>query len=361
MNPPNTKAVKSKASTSKQPVKRGTGVASVKNNDSYPPSTNVSSPVRATSKRRNIASKRLVADDSDDGFVVSDSENSENDGFEPVRGVPSRPSFGKRQATIKLGPPITTDEQLARAGLSDVHVDMIRQFVQEAKALDEHIRNERGNRKPLFTEMQLRAMAIHWTTTMAEMAAIEGISQENVAKHAKKFIPLVERHHRYYGDVMAGDVDKSHQNVIELSSGDESVEDVEDVEEEMSDEADERSSYFAPEHVRKYNERMNQTPEFKASNPSKGKGRASNFASSRRAPRRSGGSASSSGRKPYSGVKKKTASKPASSSSKRAGGGGGAANKTSGIMEKFGKKPGSGNGGGGRGGEGGSGIAMMPT
>ena len=146
-----------KSTTLKKPAKntsRGTGVYGARTD--YPPSTNVSSPIQAASKRRAAPHPKIsltnddcakndfvVDDDSEDAFdePVSikrpsrmDNHHPEQAGFDesdeefgPVRevGQPQR----SRKRTI--GPPITTDEKLE--SLNSIHREVVEFFMIEAK------------------------------------------------------------------------------------------------------------------------------------------------------------------------------------------------------------------------------------
>lgn len=125
---------------------RGTGVAAAKSD--CPLSTNISSPVQATSKRRMVQYNNLNANAQPvlrgcprDDFVVSDndkeslydSENESDDGFEQVRDT-RNPRKSRKRA---LGPPITTDDKLEK--LNPTHRDIVDAFVKAAKDLSEKV------------------------------------------------------------------------------------------------------------------------------------------------------------------------------------------------------------------------------
>lgn len=123
---------------------RETGVAA-----SHPdfPSTNISSPIQAASRRRakqaNKAAQMLelrkfeyVNEEEDHDIVVNDdeyeapvydAEDDSEDDFEPVR------EKGKTRVVSKrpLGPPITTDEKIER--LPELHRAVVEDFLIAAK------------------------------------------------------------------------------------------------------------------------------------------------------------------------------------------------------------------------------------
>jgi bloom syndrome protein len=135
-----------------------------------------------------------------DDFVISDNEESD-DGFEPVpaRIIPPR----RRQQTLdELGPPISRDSRLDEANLCDIHRDIVATFVEQARQLEEKLRNDIGLRRNMFTEQQYREMSIQWTTTLDEMRRIPGIRTDLVDKYGAKFIPLVRQFHEQYLSMM---------------------------------------------------------------------------------------------------------------------------------------------------------------
>ncbi|OIW35158.1 hypothetical protein CONLIGDRAFT_567655, partial [Coniochaeta ligniaria NRRL 30616] len=214
-----------------------------------PPSTNISSPLKAPARKRKAKVPVLDAEDEetdeeptgplhangyeDDGFVVGDDDLSD-DGFEPVRSSMAPPR--RRQQTLdELGPAISRDARLKEANLNEIHEDIIPVFVDAAKTLEEQLRNKVGLRRNLFTEQHYREMIIRWTTTVAKMRRIPGIDAEKVDSYGQKFIPLIKRYHLQYQEMMgeapAPTIGKSTRTVsgnhecIDLVSSDEEDED----------------------------------------------------------------------------------------------------------------------------------------
>ncbi|KAJ8070197.1 hypothetical protein OCU04_000586 [Sclerotinia nivalis] len=325
-----------------------------------PPSTLLTSPIAETRTSRK-GKERYIEDDiamTDDDFhpstypqhdpLASDSvESSEDDAFEPMRGG-SRSMRGSRQAN-RIGPPITVDEEMKR--LNPVHRDVVDDFVQQAKTLEESTRNKNGHRKPYFTELEFRQMAIRWTTSTALMSQIPGISKENIHAYGMRFLKLLEESHFSYKQMMDPNFkpDKNHLIVDLVSDDDES-----DMEDEHGDQSEEPSPYFHQVNpdVQAFNERMEMAAQVprtqpteadsskrsnqKGSNGYKSKSRFDNYR------RKSGGSTSSKAGS-SSGVTKKRAPTSSRKSS--------TASKGSGLMSQFGRS----------GGGGGSGINPMPT
>lgn len=346
-----------------------------------PPSTNVSSPAQARTTRDKRKKGKALAtvvdtDEEDemlrqemeeqnlpmhvngyikDGFVMSD--NDSDDGFEPL------PKTRKRgNASRDVGPRIEEDRRLAE--LDELHQDVVHNFVQEAKQLEESLRNAQSLRKPLFSEKSFREMAIRWTSTLPQMRQIPGIDHEKVDKFGNKFIPLIKRFQSNYKAMISiadeeEDIDAGGQDVVDLISSDE------DEDEEMDDgeEGEESSKYFsggppplAPA-VQEWNERMKEletAPPTRASSTSSTRGRGAGGRGGRKSgSRKASGSWSSF--KSRGGVTKRKAS----GGPGRRGGGGAAASGSkstaaANYFTKGGKKGGSSGGGGG------GGIGLMP-
>ena len=153
----------------------------------HPQSTNVSSPIQAAARRRNMQEFEDVEDSAmhrngyqRDNFVVSDAEDQSFKGsdedeevaFEPIRKAGKRQTPRKRQ----LGPPVTTDEKLDR--LNETHRMVVDDFVINAKKECEKVSRKirlqkrmllifqllisKGLRDPPFTDSLLREMAINF-------------------------------------------------------------------------------------------------------------------------------------------------------------------------------------------------------
>lgn len=296
-------------------------------------------------------------DDAHDDSVVSDDED---DAFEPI---PKRRQ--RREETPGLGPPITRDNKMA--DLPEVHRVAIVQFVEDAKRLEERIRNKHNLRKPFFTEANYREMARAWTVTLDEMMQIPDINVERVESFGAQFLPLIAEYRANYFETQRKYQDDriidKHENVIDLISDEEDEEEEYELDDELEAavlEAEQGSKYFAkPQYgskSRSGNASSRSIPWAAESDTncsgSRGRGgsyRAKGRGGKRVYSRKSNGSASgqsSSGiskRKFSGGTKKTRASKAGGNSSSRG---------TS-LMRSFGN-----NGGGGMGG---GEIGMMPT
>ncbi|GKT42215.1 ATP-dependent helicase SGS1 [Colletotrichum spaethianum] len=343
-----------------------------------PPSTNVSSPaqVRRTQDKRKKGKSLATIVDSDeedemllqameeqnlsmhangyikDGFVMSD--NDSDDGFEPL------PKTRKRGDTSRgLGPRIEGDGRLG--SLDELHQDVVHNFVEEAKHLEESLRNAQGLRKPLFSEKSFQEMAIRWTTTLPQMRQIPGIEAERVDKFGNKFIPLIKRFQSNYKAMISiadedEDMDAGEQDVVDLISSDED----EDEAMEDEEEGEESSKYFSSgppplvPAVQEWNERMREldtAPSSRAPSSSSARGRGAGGRGGRRSGSRKGSSTWGGYKKQGGGVTKR---KAAGGASRRSSGGATASGSKNGSVTSYLTK------GGKRGGRGGGGIGLMP-
>lgn len=336
----------------------------------------LTSPVSPVARKKKPARKEVEIDESDefdDGYDLADFIVSDNDdnvdftelrqnAFEQMKNA-AKPKPKPRQLETRggdFGPPILADHQMGK--LTDIHYAMVIGFVEEAKHLEEKIRNKVSARKSFFTEAHLREMAIRWTLNVVAMKNIPGINADRVHEYGKQFIPLVQKYNNMYNERMnedaERDMDPNHRNVVNLLSDD-------DEEDMLEDEVEEQSAYFAnapppqrppptsnlpwaPNHVSSQSTTKNAYAA--RSTFTKGKGRA---ASRKGSSRKSYGSNSgvSSG-----GVSKRRSSggaKKARSGPNKAGG-------SSSSKPSFARNSG-GSGGGRNGGSGGGGIGMMPT
>ncbi|KAF7539016.1 hypothetical protein G7Z17_g12506 [Cylindrodendrum hubeiense] len=209
-----------------------------------PASTYVSSPVG----RRRKKSRVIDSDDEahavmangymNDRFAMPDDEVDEDE-EEAFNELPEhRPA---KPPAKRLGPPISTDTRLQ--DLPDIHQDIIHGFVQEAKKLEEHIRNRKELRKPLFTERDFQEMAIHWTTSLDKMKRIPGIEPDKVKEHGPKILLILQRHHEMYLEIMGGNAaaDDQGQEVVDLISSEAEMDD--DLDDDDDDEGED-SHYF---------------------------------------------------------------------------------------------------------------------
>ncbi|KAK8925332.1 ATP-dependent DNA helicase hus2/rqh1 [Metarhizium anisopliae] len=198
-------------------------------------STYVSSPVERRKRRRKVER----SDDEEnfpttsngyanDGFVVSDNDMREDDdeeeeeAFEPLprhrlAKAPAKPA-GKKKA-VPSGPPITSNKRVE--DLPEIHQDLVGTFVTEARKVEEHIRNKKELRRPLFTERDLQEMAIHWTISLDRMSRIPGIDVDKVQEHGRKLLPILKRHHNMYREIMDAETpNDDDQQVVDLVSSD---------------------------------------------------------------------------------------------------------------------------------------------
>ncbi|KAJ0121295.1 RecQ helicase MUSN [Diaporthe amygdali] len=346
-----------------------------------PASTLVSSPVRRSAgkirKGKAVASffddEAIAEGDESDGlepgavlhyngyeqddFCVPDDED---DYFGPAQKTATR---SRRQRTLdELGPPISkaTDHD----ALDDIHEFIVAAFLDDAKKLEEQLRNSKGYRRPLFTEIQLRQMAITWTTTVDQMRRIPGIKTENVDKFGTKFIPLVLQFYDNYREMMGQDDDGAMATIPGTAGPSTSrrpTEPQSDIIDLVTDDDDDQdddyedpgvpSKYFGghddpiKSQLDSWTDRFTATTQFDDSGPaSRGRSTAKRGSQggSKRNYFRKGGAGSRGGSRSYSGVSK------------------GKGRRSSGGSSKAGASRGASRPGrGGRGGSG-SGIGVMP-
>ncbi|KAJ4990783.1 ATP-dependent helicase SGS1 [Stagonosporopsis vannaccii] len=357
-----------RASPTKAPVRKK---PTRKRQTDYP-STNVSSPIRATKRKiQDYAYQQQHSDSDHEHFAKprhatrdqkSRSRHPENfdDEFAQVR-VAKAPRAAKQAKG--LGKPITKDERMV--GLDEVQQDILHDFLNGAKRLRQDLMTNNGHRQTIFPDTILREMGLCLPRNEQEMKAIPGVIPEMVDRYGRKFMLLINNTRDMCGGVApaprnrapqrraaAEEVsdddyeeeddeqvfDPNHQEVIDLcrDSDDDVPPPAEDCESNYSygdsedEEALHRSHHFTqpldPE-VEAFNNRLTQTISANAA--------ATKATASKRAPkgsssgvkkrgstRKSGGS---SGRGGFPGVRKRASSKAAgtktSAAPRRAAGG----------------------------------------
>ncbi|EFY90903.1 QDE3 protein [Metarhizium acridum CQMa 102] len=214
-------------------------------------STYVSSPVERRKRRRKVEESEDEENFpitshgyANDGFVVSDNDmrdddDEEEEAFEPLpKHRPAKPpaKAAAKKKAVPSGPPITSNKRVE--DLPEIHQDLVSTFVREARKMEEHIRNKKELRRPLFTERDFQEMAIHWTISLDRMSRIPGIDVDKVQEHGPKLLPILKRHHNMYQETMGAETpDDDDQEVVDLISSDLEL----DQEEEDVD-----SHYFQP-------------------------------------------------------------------------------------------------------------------
>ncbi|KAI0593822.1 hypothetical protein F4775DRAFT_470316 [Biscogniauxia sp. FL1348] len=222
----------------------------------HPPSTNVSSPVRARVRKDKGKGLATINDEDSeddyvrhkngyahDGFVVGDDDS--DDGFETMP-LSKRP---RRRQQELVGPPISHDARMSDMGLSDLHKDIVQSFFEEAKELEERVRTSKRLRQPIFSQAQLREMGLRWTVSLDQMQMIPGIDGEKVKRYGDKLLPLIQQYHRQYQEIMGvgpetgtgASVAQDH-SIVDLVSTDED-EDMDNIYDD-DDEEGEASGYF---------------------------------------------------------------------------------------------------------------------
>ncbi|KAI1100479.1 hypothetical protein F4804DRAFT_336180 [Jackrogersella minutella] len=288
------------------------------------PSTNVSSPVLGRERKKKGKAVAMLDDEESDeeysrfsngyakdGFVVHDESD---DDFETMA-----PRSRGRAQQKSLGPPISHDARMNDAELSDLHDDIIRNFLREAKELEENLRNSKNLRTPIFTEQQLREMAIKWTMSLDEMHSIPGINGDKVVRYGNMFLPLIRQFHIRYQEIMGprGVATASgSRNVVDLVSSDEDMEDV-DFDEEDNENQGAVSAYFAGPAGRTARGSTASRARSTSSAPRAPKG--GTWRGSKKPFARRSSGASSRGGKSYGGVKKKATASSRKAASGTAG------------------------------------------
>lgn len=223
-------------SATNKPAKPRSKKASKKSKDqgmTTMPLTYLSFPVGRRSKK----SRSMESDDengamtanryANDGFIVDDNADEEP----PDDRRPKSPSRTPE-------PPISINTELG--DLDEIHRDIVDGFVQEAKVAEEQIRNQKGFRKPLFTEQEFQLMAIRWTTSLDKMAKIPGIQPDKVKDHGPKLLRILQRYYSGYREAMdPNGFGGNDQEIVDLISSD-----VEMGEDAYEDEDGEDSPYF---------------------------------------------------------------------------------------------------------------------
>ncbi|KZM25093.1 DNA helicase [Ascochyta rabiei] len=377
-----------RASPAKAPVRK----RQTKKQQADYPSTNVSSPVRASKRKIQDFVYQQQNYDSDDNHFAkprhptrdqkSRSRQAEDfdDEFAQVRVA--KPPRAARQPK-GLGKPITVDERTAR--LSEFEQDILHDFLDGAKRLRQDLMTNNGHRQAIFSDTVLREMALRLPADLEEMRTIPSIRPEMVERYGRKFMLLINNTREMYGgyapasrsrapqhqqaEVLSGNdyqeeddeqvFDPNHQEQVLIDFTADSDGDVplpaRDSESDYSygesddDEALHQSHHFTqpidPE-VEEFNNRLTQTANVKAATSkaiaSRRALRASSSGPKKRGPNRKSGSFGGKGS--FAGVKKRASSKPSSSNapavsrkpagggSRRGGASGGGGNGWSAIM-----------------------------
>ncbi|KAI5923298.1 hypothetical protein F4810DRAFT_669674 [Camillea tinctor] len=300
----------------------------------HPPSTNVSSPIRArVHKNKGKGLATINDEDSEDDYVRHSNghardrfvlgDDDSDDGFETM----PRSKRTRQRQKEPVGPPISYDARMSDMGLTDLHKDIIQSFFEEAKVLEEKVRTSKRLRQPIFSQAQLREMGLRWTVSLDQMKMIPGIDGEKVKRYGDKLLPLIRQYHRQFQEIMGvgpemGATASAAQDhsIVDLVSTDEDEDMGHDIYDD-EDEEGEASGYFgAPtSEAQTFLQQLEQAGQHKQ--PATSRGRSGSAAPRARgasnwrgggkrsfARRTSGGS--SKGK--YAGVKKKAAATGAS-------------------------------------------------
>lgn len=222
-------------------------------------STNISSPIQPKARRQKAMSSYV--DEAANGvsrggsFVAGDDDDddySDSDGFERIREVGTSTRVRRQQ----LGPPIASDRLLDATTNNPAHREVIGDFVKEAKILDEKLRHGKSRRRHIFTESQLREMAINWPHKLDEILQIRGVDREDVQTFGPKFLPLISKFFKRYENMMETkeqrDIDNAHRNTVNLLS------DEEDGGDGDSQDLETTSKFFNDPEVQRFNRRVDE-------------------------------------------------------------------------------------------------------
>ncbi|KAI0553665.1 hypothetical protein F4679DRAFT_530066 [Xylaria curta] len=314
------------------------------------PSTLVSSPARKSAAKKKGKTVVNYEEDSDedfgthsngyarDGFVVDDGFS--DDDFETMAAPMAR-----RQRINPVGPSISRDTRLNEEDLTEVQKDILGSFFEDAKQMEEKIRASHGYRKPLFSQVQLREMGFRWTTSLDQMRRIPGIDEDMVTRHGNKLLPLIQRYHQQYQEIMGLQPEPRAMpqlgEIVDLvttdDDDDEEEEDqdmqaTEDDDDDEDEEGGETSGYFEPsvteqtfmQNFRRANQQEAPSSKSRGRSSSAGAGRGGK--SNWRGGKKQYASRRSSGGK-FPGVKKKGAASKRNSSGQTASRGSGASSQ----------------------------------
>jgi bloom syndrome protein len=147
----------------------------------------------------------------------------------------------------------------SEANLSDAHRSVIDHLIHEAKVLDEKIRNDKGLKQAIFTELQLRQMAIQLPDSLDDLLALRGVNKAKVVAHGARFLPLIRRYQQTINDMMGNsndrDIDANHRIVVDLMSDEPDEPEETDYSEE--EKLQESSAYFShPPQTQAFNEEL---------------------------------------------------------------------------------------------------------
>ncbi|KAI1747945.1 hypothetical protein F4782DRAFT_519021 [Xylaria castorea] len=315
-------------------------------------STLVSSPARKSAAKKKGKAVVNYEEDSDedfgthsngyarDDFVVDDGFS--DDDFETMAAPVAR-----RQRVNPVGPPISRDARLSEEGLTEVQKDILESFFEDAKKMEEKVRASHGYRKPLFSQLQLREMGLRWTATLDQMRRIPGIDDDTVTRHGNKLLPLIQRYHQQYQEIMGLSPEPRAMpqlgEIVDLVTTDDDDDEDDDEDQVMQaiedddddddeEEGGETSGYFEPSVTEQtfmqnfHRANQQEAPSSKSRDRGSGAGTGRGGKSSWRGGKKQYASRRSSGGK-FPGVKKKGAASKRSSSGQAASRGSGASSQ----------------------------------
>ncbi|RPB29144.1 hypothetical protein L211DRAFT_864734 [Terfezia boudieri ATCC MYA-4762] len=171
-------------------------------------STNVSSPILATTKSRTqqtdtsrtgVSGCLRVQHDSGDDVDEEDefvplAEDDPSPQYDSL-GMPNVRRGGAKRKTPanNVGTPITEDPALS--DLNEYEKDIVYRFLEEAKKLRGDIANKKGLRnESIFTDTILRKIGMDLPTRMIDLKNIPGVPPEHADRYGQQFINLARKY-----------------------------------------------------------------------------------------------------------------------------------------------------------------------
>lgn len=226
-------------------AKGNTGVAAAA--DTYPASTNVSSPMQSRPCRRAVA-RRQTSYSSDDDFIAQSSEEEDT--------IASRRAVKKAKADSRSAP-ITSDESISN--LNEIHQYILEDFVERAKKDIERIVIAKSLRRKPITDQMLRDIAIHFSQTEQEIKKRTRLNDDMYKIFGPMLLRLITTAYNNYEAMIRAQEDPpedpNHKTVVMIS--DDEIEGDDDfVENDVDVDESESSHYFSvADEVSQFNQR----------------------------------------------------------------------------------------------------------
>jgi bloom syndrome protein len=232
-----------KISKPRKTAKGNTGVAAAA--DTYPASTNVSSPLQSRPCRRAVERSPTS---SDDDFIAQSSE--EEDIIASRRAV-------KRAKADSRSAPITSDECISN--LNEIHQYVLEDFVEGAKKDIERIVIAKSLRRKPITDQMLRDIAVNFSQTEQEIRKRTRLNDDMYKIFGPMLLRLITTAYNNYEAMMRAQEDPpedpNHKTVVMISDDDNDRDD-DFVENDTDMDETESSHYFSvADEVSQFNQR----------------------------------------------------------------------------------------------------------